>query len=169
VCSCPSETTYRLYSCRGCAEQVRICRDCDHGNVYCAGACAQICRRESLRRAGERFQLSYRGAGLHAARQRAWRKRQAQKVTHQGSPPSADTLIVAAISMQTARQGTHVDISSIHSPPQPQGMPRAGLRAIYTRAQGLWRTHRTSVSATCSFCWRALPPFARSGWLRSGP
>ena len=47
-----SEKTYRLYSCGRCAEQVRICRDCDRGNRYCAGECAQIRRRESLRRAG---------------------------------------------------------------------------------------------------------------------
>ena len=96
-----SEKTYRMYGCGRCAEQVRICSDCDHGNVYCAGECAQIRRRESLCRAGERYQLSYRGACLHAARQSAWRQRQAQIVTHQGSLPSTDTLIVAAISTQT--------------------------------------------------------------------
>ena len=84
---------YRLYSCGRCARQVRICCECDRGNRYCAGACAKIRRRESLLRAGERYQLSYRGACGHAARQSAWRSRQAQKVTHQGSLSSADAVI----------------------------------------------------------------------------
>ena len=48
-----SEQTYRLYNCARCAEQVRICRECDRGNQYCAGVCAGLRRRESLRRAGE--------------------------------------------------------------------------------------------------------------------
>ena len=101
-----SQKTYRLYSCGRCAEQVRICRDCDHGNVYCAGECAQICRRESRRRAAEHYQLSQRGASRHAHRQSTWRERQAHKVTHQGSLPSAETPIVAAISTQTTIEGT---------------------------------------------------------------
>ena len=57
-----NEKTYRLYSCGRCANQVRICRDCDRGNLYCAGECAFIRRCESLRRAAERYQSSYRGA-----------------------------------------------------------------------------------------------------------
>ena len=165
-----SETTYRLYSCGRCVEQVRICRDCDHGNRYCGGECAKIRRRESLRRAGERYQLSYRGACRHAARQSAWRERQAQKVTHQGSLPTADTLIVVAISTQTATQGTHVDIASIQPPPQPHRMAHAVFSAAPTRAHGRWHAHRMAPCAhRCSFCWRALPAFVRLGPLRGGP
>lgn len=79
------EPSYRLYSCARCAAQVRLCRRCDHGNVYCAGECARIRRRESVRRAGARYQRSRRGATRHAARQRAYRARVRCKVTHQGS------------------------------------------------------------------------------------
>ena len=164
------QKTYRLYGCGRCAEQVRICCNCDRGNLYCAGECAKIRRRESLRRAGERYQLSYRGACLHAARQSAWRQRRAQKVTHQGSFPSADTLIVAAISTQTTTQGTHVDIASIQPPSPPPGMPHAGLSVAHTYAHGRWHRHHMVPSAhSCSFCWRALPAFARLGRLRGGP
>jgi hypothetical protein len=80
-----AEPSYRLYNCRRCALQVRICRRCDHGNVYCAGECAQVCRRESLRRAAARYQRTRRGAAHHAARQRRYRARD-EKVTHHGSP-----------------------------------------------------------------------------------
>jgi late competence protein required for DNA uptake (superfamily II DNA/RNA helicase) len=43
------EPAYRLYNCERCGVQVRICQRCDHGNVYCAGECAGIRRRESLK------------------------------------------------------------------------------------------------------------------------
>lgn len=80
------EPTYRLYNCRRCGVQVRICSRCDHGNIYCAGECARIRRRESVRRAGARYQRGRRGAHRHAVRQRTWRSRQRQQVTHQGCP-----------------------------------------------------------------------------------
>jgi hypothetical protein len=110
-----SEQTYRLYSCARRAQQVRICRECDRGNRYCPGECAQIRQRESLRRAGERYQCSYRGAYAHAARQRAWRERQAQEVTHHGSLSSMVSVTVASTSTQTTiEQRTHA---------QDQGRP----------------------------------------------
>lgn len=165
-----SEKTYRLYGCRRCAEQVRICRECDRGNLYCAGECAQIRRLESVRRAGKCYQLSYRGACLHAARQGAWRERQAQKVTHQGSLPGAETPIVAVIPTQTTTAGTHAEISPIQPPPQPHSMLRAALSASRTCAPARWQAPRMAPGVDgCSFCWRALPAFARWGPLRGGP
>ena len=85
------EPSYRLYNCERCGVQVRICSRCDHGNIYCAGECARIRRRESLRRAAARYQRSRRGAHRHAARQRRWRIRRRQEVTHQGCPGRAFT------------------------------------------------------------------------------
>jgi hypothetical protein len=165
-----SSQTYRLYSCARCAERVRICSGCDRGNQYCAGECAQIRRRESRHRAGERYQLGYRGALQHAARQSVWRKRQVQKVTHQGSVPSAEPVIVVSISNQTTTEGTHVDMASMQSSPPPHSMPHAALSATPTRAPVRWHAQRMARAAErCSFCWRALPPFARLGPLRGGP
>ena len=165
-----SQQSYRLYSCRRCAQQVSICRDCDHGNIYCAGECAQICRRESTRRAAQHYQLSQRGASRHAARQSAWRERQAHKVTHQGSLPGAETPIVAAISTQTTTEGTHASILPMQPPPQLHRAPRAGRRAAQAHMQARWHAHRLVAPAQrCSFCWRALPAFARLGPLRGGP
>lgn len=147
------EKTYRLYSCGRCAEQVRICCECDRGNLYCAGECALIRRRESLRRAGERYQLSYRGACLHAARQSAWRSRRAQKVTHQGSPEAVLVVIVAASSIATP--GNHAERAPV-TPPLLDNAAWALARRVRGRAR-------------CCFCGRALPRFARWGFLRSGP
>lgn len=78
------EPTYRLYNCRRCAAQVLICAQCDHGNIYCGQECSRLSRRESLRRAGTRYQHTRCGAARHAARQSAWRARH-PKVTHQRS------------------------------------------------------------------------------------
>lgn len=165
-----SEQTYRLYNCRHCATQVRICRDCDHGNLYCAGECAQICRRESKRRACERYQLSHRGARHHADRQRALRERQrlrpTQIVTHQGSLAGAATLIVLTSSIPSPTEDTHVDIASIQSPPHPPIPLQAGLRASHFRT---YSHFMAPLAQRCSFCRCALPAFARRGPLRGGP
>lgn len=146
-----SEQTYRLYNCARCAEQVRICRGCDRGNRYCAGVCAALRRRESLLRAGKRYQRGYRGACAHAARQRAWRERQTQEVTHHGSIPTAVSVTVANRSTQTTTQGSHA-----HNEAFPQ------------RPAALLEYAALQVRARCSVCGRVVSPFARIGPLRGG-
>ena len=168
-----SEQTYRLYNCARCAQQVHICRRCDRGNQYCAGECAQIRRRESLQRAGERYQRSYRGACAHAARQRAWRERQTQEVTHHGSLSSALWVTVASSSTQTTiEQGTHVDIAAVEARAQAQSSCElAGRRELGdSRRHARWATHYAGMPRLrCSVCGRVLPPLARLGPLRGGP
>ena len=136
------EGSYRLYSCACCAQQVRVCRDCDRGNRYCAGGCADTRRRESLARAGRRYQLSYRGACRHAARQSRWRERRAQIVTHQGSLAVGAAATVVAPLFEA--RGELCDDA-------PPGVPCR------------------STAARCCFCRGVLPCFARLGPLRGGP
>jgi hypothetical protein len=156
------EKTYRLYNCARCAQQVRICSNCDRGNRYCAGECAALRRRESLLRAARRYQRSYRGACAHAARQSAWRARQTQEVTHHGSIGCVVSVTVANSSTQTTTtQRTHADITSL----QLQAHSAARLAPCHAHAAG--QAHRRAVSS-CSFCGRALPSFARLGALRGG-
>lgn len=143
------EASHRLYNCARCARPVQICRRCDRGNVYCAGTCAAVRRRESLLRAGRRYQLSLRGACRHAARQRAWRARQAHKVTHQGSPVARFTATVTPPSIASRGEVSHGDTMQVES------------RSLLL--------HRTQTASRCNFCARALSPFARLGPLRGGP
>ena len=158
-----NEKSYRLYSCGRCAQQVRICRDCDRGNRYCAGECAQMGRRESLRRAGDRYQLSYRGACHHAARQRLWRLRWAQEVTHQGSQASVAAVIVGSTS--TTAEGTHGGIAAVE--PQPY---TALLETRRDTPEACWPLHhRVPPAPRCCFCGDVLSHFARLGPLRAGP
>ncbi len=76
----------RLYLCAHCRRQVVICSHCDRGQRYCGTSCARTARIASLRAGGQRYQNSRRGRHRHAARQRRYRQRQTEKVTHQGSP-----------------------------------------------------------------------------------
>ena len=149
-CMGASEGSYRLFSCRRCAQQVRVCRHCDRGNQYCAAGCARIRRRESLRRAGDRYQQSYHGACRHAARQRAWRARQVQKVTHQGSREEVGVAIVSATSILTPHD--HADPAAV-TPPPPDSLAWPSARAARRRAR-------------CCFCARRLSHFVRFGPLR---
>jgi hypothetical protein len=141
-----SENSYRLYNCARCAQQVRICRNCDRGNRYCAAGCARERRRESLRRACSRYQRTYRGACKHAARQRAWRERHVQKVTHHGSLDTAVAVIVVPIA--TVTEESHADTGS------PE-------RYAHELARG------QPAEPRCVFCGCVLALFARLGWLRS--
>jgi hypothetical protein len=77
--------TARLYHCSRCHAQVFICSSCDRGNRYCANGCRQEARRESLKIANQKYQKSRKGKFKNAARQAAFRLRQKQKVTDQGS------------------------------------------------------------------------------------
>ena len=80
------ESSARLFNCGRCRSQVIICSDCDRNNIYCSKRCSQIARKKSLRAAAKRYQDSRRGRLNHADRQRAYRKRQKEKVTHHSSP-----------------------------------------------------------------------------------
>ena len=94
------EESYRLYNCARCHRLVKICPRCDHGNIYCNQGCAEIQRRETLCRAGRRYQATFRGRRNHAARQMAYRERQIRKVTHHGFPKTREPVTVG-----TARTG----------------------------------------------------------------
>ena len=84
------ELNARLFHCLRCHRRVIICSTCDHGNIYCGLQCATITRKESVRAAGQRYQNTRRGKQKHAERQRRYRERKKQKVTHRGSNENTD-------------------------------------------------------------------------------
>ncbi len=136
-------TTYRLYHCRRCRMQVCICVGCDHGNLYCAGECSRLARRECVRRAGARYQSTLHGARRHAERQRRYRARR-EEVTHQGWESAAAACSVSAPAV----------IASASSDVEPE--------------ESAWRPIRPTRSR-CAFCGSVLPAFARlHPWRWSG-
>ena len=96
-------TPARFFLCARCRAQVLICSCCDRGQIYCAGGCAGLARREGQRAAGRRYQTSHRGRVAHALRARSYRARQ-KNVTHQGSPPQPPDDLVLPGSVVTASE-----------------------------------------------------------------
>ena len=136
--------TYRLYHCRRCGMQVCICAQCDCGNLYCPGQCAELARRESVRRAGARYQRTLRGAGRHAERQRRYRERKKFEVTHHTFSLARSRCSVLRYPVIASES---IDVASKELPRPP--MP-------------FLQTH-------CAFCGRPLPVFARlHTWHWSG-
>ncbi len=78
-------TSSRLYHCIRCRAQVVICRRCDRGQRYCTNGCSQEARDASRKRASKKYQTTRAGRFNNAARQRRFRTRQKQKVTHHRS------------------------------------------------------------------------------------
>jgi hypothetical protein len=135
--------TYRLYHCCRCGMQVCICAQCDCGNLYCPGQCAELARRESVRRAGARYQRTLRGARKHAERQRRYRERK-RDVTHQRFSLARSGCSVSR-HLLSVSESIDVDVKEPSRPPVP---------LLQTR---------------CAFCGRPLPPFARlHTWRWSG-
>ena len=75
----------RLFNCCRCHAQVIICSRCDRGQRYCAGDCRHKARFESVKRATNKYQLTRIARFKNAERQKHFRQRNQQKVTHQGS------------------------------------------------------------------------------------
>jgi hypothetical protein len=103
------EELCRVYRCRRCGIEVRICVRCDDGQVYCAGSCRELARQQSLRAAAARYQSTRRGALHHAARQKAYRVRKTQhgllesKVTHHPCAKQSGAQTVSA-ALETGEQ-----------------------------------------------------------------
>jgi hypothetical protein len=75
VSHCADEVSCRSFLCGRCRSQVLVCRECDRGQNYCIGTCAQEARRDKQREARRRYQATPRGRAMHAARSRRYRAR----------------------------------------------------------------------------------------------
>lgn len=75
----------RLFQCARCLTQTLICRRCDRGHQYCSFVCSSKAKRDSHRRANQKYAKTRKGKHHNAQRQRRYRARQSQKVTDQGS------------------------------------------------------------------------------------
>jgi len=75
VSHCADKVSCRVFLCGRCRSQVLVCRDCDRGQIYCFGTCAQDARRENQREARRRYQATPRGRAMHVARSRRYRAR----------------------------------------------------------------------------------------------
>jgi hypothetical protein len=159
--------SHRVYHCSKCGVEVRICRRCDRGQVYCRGACGQERRRECLRRAGARYQSSRRGALRHAARQRAWRCRRAEIVTHQAyEVPGAVDRVLAPCTDPVADDAQADPAVADRAAAAPEVALPAALRLVIGSPMRALRWVRVPH---CHICGQRLGRRVRSGPLRGGP
>jgi hypothetical protein len=138
------DTPGRLFLCARCRIQVLICSCCDRGQIYCVGGCAREARREAQRAAGRRYQACSRGRMNHARRSKRWRVQQ-KNVTHQGSPPPPDDLVLVDAAVAAGHR------------------PVTAMPAIVGRFQGLG-----APPSCCHWCGRRCPPLVRIDFLRRG-
>jgi len=95
--------SHRLYNCALCRQQVSICTRCDRGNRYCSPRCASVARRDSLRKAGQRYQRTPMGQLHHRARQQAYRRRsRVEQPTAQRPEPASPGVPQAAALLERA-------------------------------------------------------------------
>ncbi len=129
---------FRFFFCARCQVPVVVCTSCDRGQIYCAGACSEARRRESLRSAGAEYQGKFDGRRRHAARQARYRASLRNKVTHQGS---------------------------VVGQPTAQLAPEKGTPAATTQVTAKRRARRrlSEGGQTCHFCGR--PAGAAAGSL----
>lgn len=140
------DDSYRFFLCARCRKQVAIGRECYRGNRYCSLECAKAQRKESLRETGASYQRSERGAKQHAARQKAYRERQRQAVTHHAmqntSTPPEDTAKTFSKDCSNEIKTTRI--------PQPSIVASNGLPA----------------PILCNTCGGECPPSALVGPIR---
>jgi hypothetical protein len=79
------EHTSRLFSCALCHAQTIVCSVCDRGQIYCGSVCSNAARQKSCKEASHRYQKTFKGKMNNALRQKRYRERLREKVTHHGS------------------------------------------------------------------------------------
>ena len=136
----------RFFLCARCRDQVFVCRCCDHGQIYCAGTCAEEARRQAQRMAGQRYQATYRGRLNHAARASRYRTQQ-KNVTHQGSLPLSRDGVV---SLDAGLLAATVTASK-----------PAAVRDVVMRSQG-----SSPGFCCCHWCGKRCSPLLRNDFLR---
>lgn len=96
--------SYRIVECGYCGRELRVCRCCDHGQVYCPdGKCAESARIVKIRGYRADHQQSKSGRRSHAKSQARYRLRRelalmvgTQKVTDHPSTNSSSSETVAS-------------------------------------------------------------------------
>ena len=154
---CAQLGALRLYRCHRCGRVTLVCGRCDHGQRYCAGECRHNARKESLQRAGRRYQQSVIGKRKHAARMAQHRRTQQQKVTHQGTPACAASVIPSP-------PGTAV-LPEKETPNEPQVEETPNTDSQGTDTLGVSQEFSQCGEHRCHFCKVARSRLLRRDWV----
>jgi len=127
----------RIFNCKRCHQEVRICRSCDRGNRYCK-PCAALARKENLCKSDARYQKTETGRLNHKVRQDCYRARLAEKVTDHGDLGAVLSENSAVAALESGQDSQH---EPPEDPPKPFSIPQ----------------HR------CAFCGRVCGDVVRTG------
>ena len=161
--ACREEEALLRFWCERCGRAVLVCRFCDRGQIYCAGACARRSRQKSMRRAGARYRIKARARRLQAARQGRYRRRQREKVTHQGPPQAPDAGQGASGALQPLQEDPDEHLTpQSHAPippgPQPGGPGLISAPTLAPRGPVI----PLPASQVCHFCRQTQSAFTRA-------
>jgi len=137
-----------MFHCARCRRLVVICTRCDRGQRYCSADCAQVQRRRSVGEAGRRYQQTPLGARHNAARQKRWRLRSANTVTHHTSTTHKH------LREETPGETVHQEACDATSNRKPALSNRVPI-TVSAR----------EVDPRCNFCGRACGDYTRLGTL----
>lgn len=98
----------RLYLCArlACRTQVLVCRDCDHGQIYCCRGCSAMARAATLKEAGRRYQNGRQGRQQHAQRMARYRERKRKVTHHRSRAPLCDVLLISVPTISSTALAT---------------------------------------------------------------
>lgn len=137
--------TCRRFQCARCGNEVLICSHCDRGNRYCS-VCSPICRRESQREAGRRYQKTHGGAMNHARRQARYR---------------------ASMKESDASGFTSSDPGATSEPmTTPADAPAATSPSVEEGGESVPRSRSAAGLPRCSFCGQTCAPVVRTDVIR---
>ena len=138
----PAHFAHRLFCCTRCRRLANVCPACDHGNQYCSQSCAAAARRESLRRAGQRYQQSEQGQLCHRERQQRYRQRKRDIIS-----PSFDKSTVIPLKEKLCQRSSE---SSIEHPPLRRGEKRCEIcgisRSLFFCRSTFRRRHQRGIT-----------------------
>ncbi len=140
--ACVDEASCRMFLCARCHSQVLVCWQCDRGQIYCVGTCAQEARRDRQREARRRYQATPRGRAMHADRNRRYRARQ-HRVTDHGLSKEHEAGLLPGLEAGSALNAS----ASRRKPP------------------GRWFCHHCGQSASAFLRLSALRPGRRRGQI----
>lgn len=145
---------HRLYLCARCRRQVSICTRCDRGNRYCSPNCATAARRDSLRYAGRRYQMTDTGRIKHNARQQSYRQRRAAA---DGREPGCDPGVRVAPIPRIPKESALGELS---------GKVTTAARPHQDRVIVSLNKMDEQVEMYCSPCGKRCSPFSRRYSIR---
>jgi hypothetical protein len=139
------ELVFRLRACVLCHALFVICRSCDRGQRYCNRWCRFWAWCEQRRQANRRHQRSPEGRADHRDRQRAYRKRCAQRRWAALGRTTGESIVSECVgNAQFQVVGPSILSSALPSPALPRSLPPSQSKTVTPQNV----TDKTSVTVT---------------------